>query len=99
MRYDVNFTKRAEKSYDKNIAYLKKDWGNATVVQFMDRVDELVENIAQNPFTYSFYSRARKIRKCVVNERIILFYRISAKTKVSVLLFWNTYQSPSKLKL
>ena len=98
MSYALKITSRAEKSYAQNLEYLAKEWGAKVTLQFMDRVDSVLLAIADNPYLYPPFRSSKNNRRCVIHERIIMYYRISGKSKISILLFWNTYQNPDKLR-
>ncbi len=98
MRYKVKISARAKKAYEHNLDYLHKEWGNKVTLQFIERVDKMIGIIQENPFLFPVYNLHKGIRKCVIHERIILYYRINENT-IELLLFWNTYRDTSKLKL
>ena len=99
MSYALKITLKAKKSLDQNLDYLKKEWGLKVTNGFIDRVENVYDTIRENPYLFPLHLPAKKIRRCIVHRRIILFYRISSNTKVSIILFWNTSQNPDKLKL
>ena len=98
MTYALKWMPRGEFTFNQNIEYLEKEWNEKVLRQFLGRVGTVLETIQQNPFLYPLHNPSKKIRKCVIHSRIILFYRINGKT-VEILRFWNTYQHPDKLKL
>lgn len=98
MTYTVKISKRAKKAYEQNLDYLHKEWGNKIVLQFIEHVDKIIGIIQENPFLFPVYNLHKDIRKCVIHERIILYYRINGNT-IELILFWNTYRDISKLKL
>jgi len=57
----------------------------------------VLEVIQENPYLYPLYNPSKKIRKCIIHGRIILYYRINGDI-IEILRFWNTYQNPDKLK-
>ncbi len=97
MSFALKFTVRARNTYAQNLDYLQKEWGAAVAMQFIERVDTVLEAIRENPFLYSLYHPSKNIRKCVMHNRIILYYRIKGNT-IQILRFWNTYQNPEQLK-
>jgi len=99
MSYFIHWTTEAKETFRQNIAYLEMDWNNTVINRFLDRVDEAIQNISENPFLYSSYQNSPDIRKCVVNKRIILYYRILDKQNIDLITFWNTYQDPDSLEL
>jgi plasmid stabilization system protein ParE len=76
MSYSVNWTSEAEETFDQNIGYLEKEWNSSVLNQFLDRVDEVIQKIKIDPFLYTLHQYSGTVRKCVINKRIIMFYRI-----------------------
>lgn len=99
MSYVLTMTKRAKDSFAQNLDYLEKEWGVGVTNDFIDTVEKVFETIKERPYLYPYYSSSQKIRRCIVHKRIIMFYRISGDNKVSILLFWNTWQDPDRMRL
>ena len=98
MSYSLKWMPRGEATFNQNIEYLEKEWNERVLRQFLNRVGTVLEIIRENPFLYPLHNPSKKIRKCVIHGRIILYYRTKGNT-VEILRFWNTYQNPDKLKL
>ncbi|HNP20407.1 MAG TPA: hypothetical protein PKL31_18365 [Fulvivirga sp.] len=49
MNYEVIWTKESEITFNNNIEYLSRVWDLAAINTFLDRVDEVIERIIQNP--------------------------------------------------
>jgi len=94
----VVWTTDAKDSYEQNIAYLANEWNEAVIENFIEKIEEAVSHIQKNPSLYPFYNKRKKVRKCVVVKQISLYYR-STETHIEILLCWNNYQDPKKLKL
>ena len=99
MSFDVNWTKEAELTFNKNIQYLSTSWNLLTINNFLDRVDESIETIRANPELYPLHREKEKVRKCVLNKHIILYYKIVSSSRVDLLSFRNTHQDPDSLKV
>lgn len=99
MSYSINWTTEATDTFLLNIAYLEKEWDHKVLNRFLDRVEKVIQNIADDPFLYSVHQNLPDTRKCVINKRIVLFYRIFNDNSVDLVTFWNTYQDPANLKL
>ncbi len=99
MSYNITWTKRALLSFEVNLEYLGKDWTLAVTNEFLDDVQDALQNIEDNPFLYLIHNKAKKIHKCIINKRITLYYRIYNKNEINLITFWNTTQNPAKLKL
>jgi plasmid stabilization system protein ParE len=98
MSYELVWMPRAKITFHKNIEYLQKDWNNTVIIHFLEKVEKTLLKISDNPYLYPFYKTSKKVRRCIINRRIILFYRIAANNTIEILLFWSTYQNPKKLK-
>jgi plasmid stabilization system protein ParE len=94
----VVWTPDAKNTYEQNIAYLADKWDEAVTGNFIEKIEEAVSYIQKNPALYPFYDKRKKVRKCVVVRQISLYYRLT-ETHIEILLCWNNYQDPKKLKL
>lgn len=99
MSFSIHWTHDAVTSFDQNIAYLKQDWPISVAHEFLDRVDEILEGIRANPHLYPLHRPKHRIHKCVVHPRIILYYKIIDNATIDLLLFWNTWKDPKRLKI
>ena len=98
MSYNLNWTTRAEESFELNIEYLEIEWSNSVLNKFLDRVDEVLEKISDKPYLYPLHNSSKDIRRCIINGRIILYFRIIDDTTIDLITFWNTWQNPDKLE-
>ena len=99
MSYSINWTTRGEETFNKNIKYLEQEWYNTVLNEFLDRVESAIRKICDNPLLYPLHDPSKNIRRCIINGRIILFYKIIDDATIDILLFWNTSQNPDKAAL
>ena len=97
MNYPVKWLPEAETTYELIIAYLDENWSQKQVNTFIDRTDEVINFISQNPRQYA-YSNKKGIFRAVVTSQISLYYQIKSE-EVELLIFWDTRQYPNKLKI
>ena len=97
MNRRLNWTIESEKTFNQNLEYLAKEWDNVVLNDFLDRVEEVLEKVRSNPNLYPIHSPETGIHKCVIHERIVLYYKIVDDEVIDLLTFWNTYQNPEKL--
>jgi len=95
----LNWTPESENSFNQNLEYLSKEWDAVVLNNFLDRVEEALEIIKSNPKLYPLHRPKENVRKCVIHERIILYYKIMDEDAIDLLTFWNTYQDPTKLNV
>lgn len=99
MNIRINWTSESEKTFNQNIEYLSKEWGSLVLNRFLDRVEEILDQVKSNPRLYPSHRPADNVHRCVIHERIILYYRIVDDSTIDLLTFWNTSQDPGKLDL
>lgn len=101
MDCQINWTNRAWQTYIANIDYLEKSWTVKEISNFVLLVDKKLTNLSKHPRIGS--SRNKKypnIRYTVVHKRILLVYKHKPlKNEIDLLVFWNTWQNPRKLKV
>lgn len=95
----LRWTSESKKTFNRNLEYLSEEWDNSVINNFLDRVEEVLEQIKNSPELYPLHRPADKIYKCVVHKRVILYYKIMDDKHIDLLTFWNTYQDPDKLKV
>lgn len=101
MVYQVIWTLKALESYVANMKYLERAWTEKEVKNFAALVEKKIKMLSGQPeIGSSRNKRQPHIRQTVVHKRVLLIYRVKPKKKeIELLLFWNTYQNPSKLKV
>jgi plasmid stabilization system protein ParE len=82
MSFSIHWTDYAVQSFKQNIEYLHQDWSIAVVNSFIDRVDEVIGLVSQNPYLYPLHRPKDGIRKCVVHPRIVLYFKIVDKQTI-----------------
>ena len=97
MSVSIRWTPDAINSFHRNIEYLQQDWSVKIGEDFIGRVDEILTQIKVNPYLFPIHRPKDKIHRCVINTRIILYYKIVDSGTIDLLLFWNTWQNPAKL--
>lgn len=95
----LRWTSESRKTFNQNLEYLAEEWDNRVINNFLDRVEEVLDQIKSNPELYPLHRQIDKVYKCVVHKRIILFYKIVDDKHIDLLTFWNTHQDPDKLKV
>jgi plasmid stabilization system protein ParE len=95
--YEIWWTPQAVNSFNENLECLASDWGASVVNDFIDHVDSKINQITTNPLIYPLHRGHDQIHKCLVNKRILLFYRIVTDSQIDLLTFWNTYRNPADL--
>jgi len=99
MVYEIVWQPTAIRTYIRNIEYLEETWTKKEVDYFIGLVEKKLESISRIPQLGTMTGRRKNVRKVVIHKRVILFYRHKPlKGEIELLLFWNTYQNPGRLK-
>lgn len=101
MACQVNWTDRAWKTYEANINYLQQEWTAREITNFVKLVDKKIANLSKQPRIGSIRNKKYpNIRYTLVHKRVALIYKHKpAKKEIDLLVFWNTWQHPRKLKV
>lgn len=99
MSFDISWTDESFVTFNENIEYLSQEWDLTTINNFLDRVDEVLEAISENPNLYPIHNKDDQVHKCVLNKHITLFYRVATHSRIDLITFWNTHKNPKNLKL
>ncbi|MCW5912570.1 MAG: type II toxin-antitoxin system RelE/ParE family toxin [Cyclobacteriaceae bacterium] len=93
----VIWTPEATQSFNDNIDYLITSWSETIINNFLDRVDEVVQRIKDNPDLYPLVHKEYKIHRCVVVKQISLYYKVTSSDQIDLMVFWNSYRDPEQL--
>ena len=97
----IKWTTRAWLTYKANIEYLQKEWTAKEISNFIEATDKKIAGLASHPATGK--SRNKKypnIHFTVIHKRVALIYQHKPlKNEIDLLVFWNTYRNPGKLKV
>ena len=101
MVFEVKWTEKAALSYGQNIEYLRKFWSEKVVEKFENQVKKRLAVLETHPYIGRRRSDGDNyIRRTLINKRILLIYQVKPrKQRIDLLIFWNTYRDPKKLKL
>jgi plasmid stabilization system protein ParE len=76
---------------------LQKDWNEKVSIRFLDKIEILIAQIANNPKQFPLVNKKRKVRKCVITKHNTIYYREN-KRCVELLRIFDNRQYPQKRK-
>jgi plasmid stabilization system protein ParE len=97
MSKHVIWSPLAETDLDKILDYLQKNWNEQVVLRFLDKIEILIVQIANNPKQFPMVNKKRKVRKCIITKHNTIYYR-EHKTCVELLRIFDNRQHPQKRK-
>ncbi len=97
----ITWLPRALKTYISNIEYLETAWTEKEIKTFIDLTQKKIESISHHPKLGRALSKSNfNIRFTLVHKRVALIYKHKpVKNEIELMVFWNTYQNPGKMKL
>ena len=98
MKLEIIWSPRAEMEFADILSYINSEWNEKVVLNFINSLDGVLIQLSENPLMFPLFDKKREIRKCVLNKRVILFYRLRNENIELVSLF-NTRQNPRKINL
>lgn len=93
MRLEVSFTEEAEKDLQDIVTYLEEVWSEKVVDELINEIDEQIDRIAEMPYLFPKTEKRESVRKCLINKRVTLFYKITENT-IFLLSFRSTRRNP-----
>lgn len=96
MRRLVVISKTAERKLDALIDYLIMEWSPSTKDKFLKELNRCVSIIREMPESFPESKKNKGLRKCVVTEQTVLFYRFDP-TAIYIVTIFDSRQRPGKL--
>ena len=97
MVLEIEWSKRADKSFDRIIDFLQAEWGDQVVKAFVKKTYDFLEILAEFPEIGSIQVQERGIRGFTLIRQVIVFYKIHGKL-IILIDFFDTRQNPKKKK-
>ena len=96
---EISWTPTARKNYLNVLDYLDKTWTEREVQNFINKVDNLLDQIKQNPRMFEESKKKKNVSKGLISKHNTLYYRVKPRKKeLQLLMFWDNRQDPKKLK-
>jgi plasmid stabilization system protein ParE len=97
MAKTVVWTKRANQSFNRVIAYLEKEWGEKVTSAFVNQSFGIIELLAKNPELGSLEVSDLGIRGFPITKHNRLFYRFTEQELI-LLNFFDTRSGKARKK-
>ncbi|MBA7556704.1 hypothetical protein ES705_49421 [subsurface metagenome] len=95
---DIFWTPKARRTYFEVLNHLKKNWTEREIQNFINEVNNLLDQIKQNPEMFKESRKKKNIRKGFITKYNTLYYRVKPRKKeLQLLVFWDNRQDPGKL--
>ena len=95
MALEIRWSKRADKKLDTLIEYLLIEWGQQVTKEFIGKVYELIDIIADFPELGMIENKEKTIRGFTIVKQISIFYSVD-NHQIIILDFFDNRQSLKK---
>jgi len=95
MALKVVWSKRAHQKFDHIVSYLSAEWGEKPTKEFIGKVFDFLEILAEYPEIGSIENKEKNIRGFTIVKQINIFYRIKGD-HIIIILFFDNRQNPKK---
>jgi plasmid stabilization system protein ParE len=98
MPFEVRYSTRAYLEYEKILDYVHERFGAATAAKVDLHFEEVIDQIAINPFLYPYSNKIENLRRCVISPQTTLYYRFNGEW-VELASFRGNRMDPESLGL
>jgi plasmid stabilization system protein ParE len=95
MALKIQWSKRADRKFDKIIEYLLVEWDKQVTEAFVKKVYEFIDTLADFPEIGIIENKEKAIRGFTIIKQISIFYHIDG-SQIIILDFFDNRQSPKK---
>jgi plasmid stabilization system protein ParE len=93
----INFTLKAEKSFENILSYLESKWSLKRKIDFLKKFDKSIAAIVLYPEIFPCSQKNKMIRKCVLTKQTTIHYIFNTK-EITIVAVFDTRQDPNKIK-
>jgi plasmid stabilization system protein ParE len=91
--YKIIVSPRATAEYKEILRYISLNFGHSKVEETDNNFIQIINQIANNPSQFPYFSKRKKIRKCVISSQTTLYYRLDEDV-VNLLSFRSNFMNP-----
>ena len=97
MTKKIIWSPNSEEDFENILDYLASEWDAKVAIKFIDLVDALLLQIANNPRQFPLIHKKYNVRKCVLTKHNTLYYR-NRRNYIELLRIYDNRQDPEKLR-
>lgn len=99
MAMNIGWSPEAEASFSAIINYLKEEWSEKEIRNFVTKANTIIKRISHNPKIFIAFGED-EVRKAVITRQSSLFYLIDNQNdQITLLTFWDNRKNPGSLRL
>lgn len=96
MTREIIWSPDAINDFESILEYLELKWSNRITRRFINKIDDNIQLIIEDPKIFPLINQEMQIRKSVITKQNTLFYR-EINDKIEIVRLFDTRQDPQKL--
>lgn len=94
----IVWTDKADETFDQINAYILTKFSQKEVDDFVIKSYEVIKVIQSHPKLYpvSKLKNYKSVRKAVIHPHSTLYYRITSRSTITLITFWDNRKNPRK---
>lgn len=98
MSYPVSYSNRSYNEYEEILDYVFENFGAEIAMKVDSYFEEVIDQIAINPFLYPFSDKKKNLRRCVISHQTTLYYRFNGDC-IELVSFRGNRMNPETIGL
>jgi len=86
MAFEIVWTKRASKGYNKIVNYLEENWSEKEIINFITNADKFFQTLMLHPEILQKTDKQKNIYRGPINSLTVVTYRVNPLSKQIVLI-------------
>lgn len=96
MSKKVIWSPSAQEDLEKVLEYLSSKWNERIINKFINKVDDNIGLIVEDPIIFPLINEELNIRKSVITKHNTLYYRETLE-EIQIIRLFDSRQNPKKL--
>jgi len=96
MSKQIVWSPLSESDFAETLNFLHEKWSHKVALQFIERTEIILNQIAANPKQFAIINKSIKVRKCVLTKHKTLYYR-TTKRAIEILRIYDNRKDPQNL--
>ena len=96
MTREIIWSPDAVNDFESILEYLELKWSNRIARRFINKIDDNIELIIEDPKIFPLINQEMQIRKSVITKQNTLFYR-EINGKIEIVRLFDTRKDPKNL--
>lgn len=93
----IIWSETAENDLEQILEYISHYWSHRLAFKFIEKIDHTLLHLVKYPKLHPLIHKDLKVRKCVLTDKNILFYKYDGQT-IIILRIFDVRQNPESLK-